>query len=87
MIIGYGSEGIYFSIRYDLYFDKTNNTAYFTNGQKKYIIKLSNNNISNINKGKILWITLLNEKTATSNISHYNENEVKIRVFNETDKI
>jgi hypothetical protein len=39
MIIGYGSRSVYDSIRNDLFFDETTNSAYFEAFGRKYTIK------------------------------------------------
>jgi hypothetical protein len=55
--IGYGNVSKYDSLRYDLFLDKTNN-AYFYAHKQKYIIKLNNDIIKEININKRIWVTL-----------------------------
>jgi hypothetical protein len=55
--IGYGSVSIYDSLRYDLFLNKKNN-AYFSAHKQKYIIKLNDNIIKEINTNKRIWVTL-----------------------------
>jgi hypothetical protein len=61
MNIGYGSVSSYDSIRYDLFYDKQNNVAYFNTLIKKYTMKLNNECTISISNGKKIWITLSQE--------------------------
>jgi hypothetical protein len=60
MNIGYGSISSYDSVRYDLFFDETLNSAYFEGVDRKYIVKLNYVHVAHIKQNKKLWITLSN---------------------------
>jgi hypothetical protein len=82
MSIGYGSISIYDSIRHDLFFDKTTNSAYFNAFGHKYTIKLNDNYITNINQNKKIWITLTQQAPRFINSdTEFNENDITIRII------
>lgn len=61
MNIGFINISIYDSVRYNLFYDKNTNLAYFIYSNKKYNIKLNNEYIKKIKENKKIWITI-NEK-------------------------
>jgi hypothetical protein len=61
MNIGFVNISIYDSVRYNLFYDKNTNLAYFIYTNKKYNIKLNNEYIKKIKENKKIWITI-NEK-------------------------
>ena len=61
MNIGFVNISIYDSVRYNLFYDKNTNLAYFIYSNKKYNIKLNNEYIKKIKENKKIWITI-NEK-------------------------
>ncbi len=79
MYIGYGSISKYDSIRYDLFFDETTNSAYFEALGRKYTIKL---NDSYIKQNKKIWITLSQQMPRYINLdTEFNENDITIRII------
>jgi hypothetical protein len=52
MNIGYGSISSYDSIRYDLFFDETNNVGFFEAFGHKYDIKLNDDYVKIIKQNK-----------------------------------
>ena len=61
MNIGFVNISIYNSVRYNSFYDKNTNLAYFIYTNKKYNIKLNNEYIKKIKENKKIWITI-NEK-------------------------
>ena len=61
MNIGFVNISIYNSVRYNTFYDKNTNLAYFIYTNKKYNIKLNNEYIKKIKENKKIWITI-NEK-------------------------
>ncbi len=79
MFIGYGSVSSYDSVRYDLFFDETNNSAYFEGFGSKYTIKLNDSYITNIKQNKKLWITMTQQPPSFINSNtNFSENDITI---------
>ena len=82
MFIGYGSISSYDSIRYDLFFNETTNSAYFEALGRKYTIKLNDDHITNIKQNKKIWITMTQQKPSLINLNtKFNENDITIRII------
>lgn len=80
MSIGYGSISVYDSIRYDLFFDETTNSAYFEAFNNKYTIKLNDSYITTIKQNKKIWITLTQQAPSLIN-SNTEFNDITIRII------
>jgi hypothetical protein len=83
MLIGYGSISSFHSVRYDLFFNETTNSAYFvTFGGRKYTIKLNDSYITIIKQNKKIWITLTQQMPRFINSNtEFNENDITIRII------
>ena len=82
MSIGYGSISVYDSIRYELFFDETNNSAYFQAFGRKYTIKLNDDILQKIGQNNKIWITLSQQcPRLISPNTEFNENDISIRII------
>jgi hypothetical protein len=81
MTIGYGSISSYDSLRYDLFFDETTNSAYFvTHSGRKYTVKLNFMYCVYIKLNKKIWITL-SQKMPSSIGLNEEFNDITIRMI------
>ena len=83
MLIGYGSISSFDSVRYDLFFNETTNSAYFeTFSGRKYTIKLNDIYITLIKQNKKIWITLTQQMPRFINSNtEFDENDITIRII------
>jgi len=81
MNIGYASISTYDSFKYDLFFDKQTNMAYFDAFGRKNSVILSDGCVANIMPDKKIWIIMSNKPISsfTPN-TQFNENEMIIRI-------
>jgi len=79
MFIGYGSVSSYDSVRHDLFFNETTNSAYFEGFGREYTIKLNDSYITNIKQNKKIWITLTQQPpTFINSNTKFSENDITI---------
>lgn len=82
MFIGYGSISIFHSVRYDLFFNETTNSAYFEAFGRKYTIKLNDSYITIIKQNKKIWITLTQKWPGfIDSNTEFNENDITISIL------